>query len=105
MIRLTQADDNAINAIISNLTVEQKEEIRDRVEAMVESSTRNPFISAMEDYKPDSLTKTIYEYLSESDMEYQQKLSDALRELTMMRVTREYAAEQHLHGMKYWEVA
>lgn len=102
-MKLSLKDNREIDAIISALGETELEQISAEVERLAEK--RNPFFSAVRQHETDELTTAACEWLDESDVDYQVKLSEMFWDALIYRVTREYAIGIWRSRHSYSEVA
>lgn len=103
-MRLSLHDNRRINAIITNLSDSDRENIRIEVERLHSLKSQNPLFNAVMGYQPGEFTPLADEWLSLSDVDYQVLLSELFWDALTFRVTREYAIELFLSGFKWDEV-
>ena len=104
-MKLSIRDNKEIEAIIASLSGDDKEIIAEEVERLAEMKCANPVMAAVSGYQPSEFTALACEWLDESDVDYQVKVSEVLWDLLTFRVTREYALNIFRSRHSFDEVA
>ncbi len=104
-MKLSLKDNKEVDSIIASLSEGDKEIISEEVERLVELKRANPVMGAVSDYEPSEFTKLACDWLDDSDVDYQVRVSEMLWDLLTYRVTREYALNIFRDRHSFDEVA
>jgi hypothetical protein len=88
-MRLTAADKQEIEKIISSFDDRDNDRVYAEVERLTKQS--NPFTSLLRKYQPDEHTETAVDYLADDDVDFQVKVAEMFWDALTERVKAEYA--------------